>query len=169
MAPVLFLFLITAFAETLKIVWKQQGILILNVTTTTYDKLSKGRICSHTPAMFSSSSLNAYEILQCLYVDDIGIPFGMQKDLQQGMELIFHHFTRFGLEMHIGRGETASKTKCIFFPPPQFFQHKCTREKAATAIQQAYRHTHTSQREKLLCALKEMIEMTTKPKNNAEP
>ncbi len=102
MAPVLFLFLMTVFTETLKIVWKQQGILILNVVTTADDKLSKGRICSHTPAMFSSKSLNAYEILQCLYVDDIGIPFGMRNDLLQGMEPIFHHFARFGLEMHIG-------------------------------------------------------------------
>ncbi len=102
MAPVLFLFLMTAFAETLKIVWKQQGIPILNVMTTADDKLSKGRICSHIPAIFSLKSLNAYEILQCLYVDDIDIPFGMRKDLQQGMELIFHHFAQFVLEMHIG-------------------------------------------------------------------
>jgi hypothetical protein len=92
MAPVLFLFLMTAFAETLKIVWKQQGILILKVMTTADDKLSKGRICSHTPAMFLSKSLNVYEILQCLYVDDIGIPFGTRKDHQQGMELLFLHF-----------------------------------------------------------------------------
>ncbi len=81
------------------------------------------------------------------------------------MELIFHHFTRFGLKMHIGQGKTASKTECIFFPPPQFFQHNHTREKAATAIQQAYPHTHKSWREKPLCALKETIEMTTKPKH----
>ncbi len=102
--------------------------------------------------MFTSKSLTAYEILQSLYVDDIGIPFGTRKDLQQGMELIFHHFTRFGLEMHIGRGETLSKMECVFFLPPQFFQHKCTREKAAIKIQQAYRHTHNS-REKttILC------------------
>jgi hypothetical protein len=66
------------------------------------DKLSKGRICSHTLAIFLSKSLNAYEILECLYIDNIGIPFGTQKDLQQGMELIFHHFALFGLEMHIG-------------------------------------------------------------------
>jgi hypothetical protein len=92
MALVLFLFLMTAFAETLEIVWKQQGIPNLNVMRTADDKLSKGRICSHTPAMFSSKSLNAYKILQCLYVDNIGIPFGTQKDLQQRLELIFHHF-----------------------------------------------------------------------------
>jgi hypothetical protein len=165
MAPVLLLFLMTAFAETLKIVWKQQGIPILNVMTTADNKLSEGRICSHTPAMFLSKSLNAYEILQCLYVDNIGIPFGTQKDLQQGMELIFHHFPQFGLEMHIGQGKTASKTECIFFPSPQFFQHKRAREKATIAIQRAYRHTHKSWREQPFCALRETIEMMTKPKH----
>jgi hypothetical protein len=118
MALVLFRFLMTAFAETLKIVWKQQGTPILNVMTTADDKLSKGRICSNTPAMFVSKSLDAYEILQCLYVDNIGIPFGTLKDLQQGMELVFHHFSQFGLEMHICQGKTVSKTKCVFFPPP---------------------------------------------------
>jgi hypothetical protein len=101
MALVLFLFLKMALAETLKIVWKQQGIPILDVMMTTDDKQSKGRICSHTPAMFSLSSLNTYEILQFLYINNISIPFGMQKDLQQGMVLIFHHFARFVLEMHI--------------------------------------------------------------------
>jgi hypothetical protein len=165
MAPVLFLFLMMAFAETLEIVWKQQGIPVLNVMTTADDKLSEGRICSHTPAMFLSKSLDAYEILQCRYVDNIGIPFGTQKDLQQGMELMFHHFAQFGLEMHISQGNTASKTKCIFFPPPQFFQYKRTREKAAIAIQQAYRHTQKSWREQPFCALRETIETTTKPKH----
>ncbi len=92
MAPVLFLFLMTVFAKTLEIVWKQQGIPILNVMMTTDDELSKGRICSHTPEMFSLKSLNAYEVLQCLYVDNIGILFGTRKYLQQGMELIFHRF-----------------------------------------------------------------------------
>ncbi len=78
------------------------------------------------------------------------------------MELIFHHFARFGLEMHIGWGETASKTECVFFPPPQFFQHKRAREKAAIAIKRAYCHTHNSRREQPFCALRETIETTTK-------
>jgi hypothetical protein len=65
--------------------------------------------------------------------------------------------------MHIGQGKTVSKTKCIFFPPPQFFQHKRARDKAAIAIQRAYHHTHKSWREQPFCALRETIERTTKP------
>ena len=104
MAPILFLFLMTAFAETLEIVWKDQDIPTLSVMTATDERLAEGKICSHTPAMFRSKNLSSYEILQCLYVDDGAFPFGTREDLQRGMELIYHHFARFGLEMHIGRG-----------------------------------------------------------------
>jgi hypothetical protein len=38
-----------------------------------------------------------------------------RADLQRGMELIYHHFARFGLEMHIGRDMPESKTDCVFF------------------------------------------------------
>jgi hypothetical protein len=117
MAPVLFLFLMTAFAETLEIVWKEWDIPILCVMTTVNEHIAEGKICSHTPAMFKSKKLTAYEILQCLYVDDGAFSFGTREDLQRGMELIFPHFARFGLEMHIGRGASESKTECVFFPP----------------------------------------------------
>jgi hypothetical protein len=88
MAPVLFLFLMTAFAETLEIVWKERDP-ILCLMTTANEHLAEGKICSHTPAMFKSKKLTAYEILQCLYVDDGAFPFGTREDLQRGMELIF--------------------------------------------------------------------------------
>jgi hypothetical protein len=42
MAPVLFLFLMTAFAETLKIVWREKGIPILSVMTASDDNLING-------------------------------------------------------------------------------------------------------------------------------
>jgi hypothetical protein len=35
-----------------------------------------------------------------------------------------YHFARFGLEMHLRYkrdGSQPSKTKCVFFPPPQYF------------------------------------------------
>jgi hypothetical protein len=122
MAPVLFLFMMTAFAETLEIVWKEQDIPILSVMTTTDEHLVEGKICSHTPEMFRSKKLARYGILQCLYVDDGTFSFGTREDLQQGMELIYHHFTQFGMEMHIGRGDSESKTEFVFFSPPQFYQ-----------------------------------------------
>jgi hypothetical protein len=117
MAPVLFLFLMIAFAKTLEIVWREKEIPILSIILASDDNLINGKICSHTPAMFTSKTLTAYEILQCLYVDDGAFLFGTRDDLMKGMELIYHHFSRFGIEMHIGRGTSQSKTECVFFPP----------------------------------------------------
>jgi hypothetical protein len=94
--------------------------------------------------MFTSKTLTAYEILQCLYVDNGAFPFGSRDDLKRGMELVFHHISRFGLEMHIGQGASPSKTECVFFPPPPFFQHMQCRDAAAGLIQRAFRHAYTS-------------------------
>jgi hypothetical protein len=33
------------------------------------------------------------------------------------------HLARFGLEVHIGQIGNPSKFECVFFPPPQFFNH----------------------------------------------
>jgi hypothetical protein len=41
-----------------------------------------------------------------------------EKTSTKGMELVYHHFGRFRLEMHIRQGKSQSKTKCVFFPPP---------------------------------------------------
>ena len=102
MAPVLFLFLMTAVAENLELVWRDQDIPILSMMTAAVEHFAEGKICSHMPAMFRSKKLTTYEILQCLYVDDGTFPFGTREDLQRGMELIYRHFTQFELEMHIG-------------------------------------------------------------------
>ena len=75
MAPVLFLFLMAVFAETLELEWKKLDIPTKNVQI---------------------KKITAYEILQCLYVNDGAFPFGTREDLLRGMELIYHHFTQFG-------------------------------------------------------------------------
>jgi hypothetical protein len=145
MAPVLFLFLMTAFAKTLELKWREQDIPILSVMMAAHEHIAEGKICSHTLVMFRSKKLTAYEILQCLYVDDGTFPFGTREDLQQVMELIYHHFAGFGLEMHIGCGALESKTECLFFPPPQFFQRLERTNAADSTIQHAFqrtRHAH---------------------------
>jgi hypothetical protein len=75
MVPVLFLFLMTAFAETLELEWKKLDIPILSVITAADEHITDGKMCSHTPAMLKSKKLTAYEILQCLYVNDGAFPF----------------------------------------------------------------------------------------------
>jgi hypothetical protein len=85
MVPVLFLFLMTAFAKTLELEWRKLDIPILSVMTATDEHIADGKICSHTPVMFKSKKLTVYEILQCLYVDDGAFPLGTRKDLLQGI------------------------------------------------------------------------------------
>ncbi len=57
MAPLLFLFLMTAFAETLEPVRQDRDIPILSVMTAADEHLAEGKICSHTPVMFRSKKL----------------------------------------------------------------------------------------------------------------
>ena len=107
----------SAAAETLKLAWKQANIEVLTVAHTPANKLDTGCVRGHTPKMFTSRNLTAYEIYQLLYVDDGAFPFSTRDALTKGLTLIHSHFARFGLEVHIGRNGDPSKTECIFFPP----------------------------------------------------
>jgi hypothetical protein len=105
MAPVLFLFIMTQHLQKLlRLSGGSKIFPILSILTASDDNLINGKICSHTPAMFTSKKLTAYKILLCLYVDDGAFLFGTREDLKKGMKLIYHHFGRFRLEMHIRQG-----------------------------------------------------------------
>ena len=121
MAPVLFLFLMSAAAETLELAWRQANIEVLTVAHSPDNELDTGCVRGHTPRMYTSRKLTAYEIYQLLYVDDGAFPFSTREALIKGLALVHSHLTRFGLEVHIGRNGAPSKTECVFFPPPQFF------------------------------------------------
>jgi hypothetical protein len=124
MVPVLFLFLMSAAAETLKIEWEQAGIKVLTVAHSPNEDLATRCLRGCTPKMYNSCKLTAYEIFQLLYVNDSAFPFPTWSDLIKGLALVHSHLARFGLEVHIGRGSESSKTECVFFPPPQFFNDK---------------------------------------------
>ena len=64
MAPILFLLMMNAFAESLKTEWKRKEIPVLSVMTTDINNIEEGQICSHTSAMYKSRSLTSYEIYQ---------------------------------------------------------------------------------------------------------
>jgi hypothetical protein len=123
MAPVLFLFLMSAFAETLKTEWKNDGIGVCTVQSVIGETLlaGKGKLRGHLPKDYLSQGLTAVKILQCLCVDDGAFKFASRTDSKKGLTLIHKHFKQLGLEMHIGQGEKPSKTECVFFPPPPIF------------------------------------------------
>jgi len=129
MAPVLFLFLMSAAAETLEVEWKKQNIGVLTVAHAPDDDITTGKVRGHTPQMYKSQYLTAYEIFQLLYVDDGAFPFPTREALINGLSLIHSHLARFGLEVHIGCNGDTSKTECIFFPPPQFFNEDNSTDK----------------------------------------
>jgi len=53
-----------------------------------------------------------------LFADDCALLFNSRDDLAIGANYLYHHLRRFGLLMHIGRGDIASKTEAMFFPAP---------------------------------------------------
>jgi hypothetical protein len=83
--------------------------------------------------MYTSRKLTAYKIYQLLYADDGAFPFPTCTALIKGLSLIYSHLARFGLEVHIGRDGEPSKTECVFFPPPQFFNDPHFSNPAITA------------------------------------
>ncbi len=70
MAPILFLFLMSAAAETLKIEWKRAEMKVRTVAHSPDEDRTTGCLRGHTPKMYNSRKLTEYEIFQLLYVDD---------------------------------------------------------------------------------------------------
>jgi hypothetical protein len=121
MAPVFFLFLMSVAAETLEAAWNQAGIKVLTMAHTPANEFNTGCVQGHTPHMYTSRKLTAYEICQLLYVNDGAFPFPTRDALIKGLTLVHSHLACFGLEVHIGQNGDPSKTECVFFPSPQFF------------------------------------------------
>ncbi len=92
MAPVLSLFLMSAAAETLEVKWRKTGIAVLKVVHSSDDELESGCICGHTPCMYNSIRLTAFEIFLLLYVDDGAFLFLDCNALIVGINLIYSHF-----------------------------------------------------------------------------
>ena len=115
----------TAFVEVLEIVWKENDVQVVTVDSVSQTDFDNGigAIKSHTQSQYKSKSLTVFQIFQGLYVDDGAFPFVSRANMAQGLELVYHTFSRFGLEMHIGREGISSKRECVFFPPPRFFYH----------------------------------------------
>lgn len=122
LSPVLFLFFMSAFAESLETDWERLGLAKAQFSRVTAEDIAngKGQLIAHK--LTNGAALGSlFEVLQILYVDDGAFIFNSRQDLIRGVNLINAIFKKFGMEMHIGRNGKASKTECIFFPPPGFF------------------------------------------------
>jgi hypothetical protein len=63
--------------------------------------------------------ITLFELWAALFADDCALLFTTREDMVKATEYLYHHLRRFGLLMHIGRGNTASKTEAMYFPPPR--------------------------------------------------
>ena len=67
------------------------------------------------------------ELLSLLYADGAGVIFSSREELTRGFPILYKHFARFGLLIHVGRqvkdiktGEITwgkSKTEIMYIPP----------------------------------------------------
>ncbi len=71
----------TAFAETLELEWKREKIKVVTAMIAANEEIQKDQLCSHTPKIFRSKILSAYEIFQCMYVDNSAFPFDTRESL----------------------------------------------------------------------------------------
>ena len=95
---------------------------MVNLKQHSHSPRDVGRISGHNKKNSAQGTLLA---LSCvLYVDDGAFPFEDRDQITQCLYFIFSHFTIFGLEMKIGKGDKSSKPECVFFPPPGFFERK---------------------------------------------
>ena len=102
MAPVLFLFLMMAFAETLEVEWTALRLRKSQFVRKDNSPRSTGKLVSHRPGTFSSGIL--FDLFCMLYVDNGAFVFEFRTDIKKGITLLSDNFSRFGLEMYIGTG-----------------------------------------------------------------
>ena len=119
LSPVLFLFIMSAVAETLDIELEKNNIEKPVCHGVDINNLDKGLLTGQTPRNFSSG--RTFKLLEFLYIDDGAFVFGSRANLIKGLKLIRKCFAAFGLEMHIGKNGEASKTECIFYPTSSWF------------------------------------------------
>ena len=107
-APVLFLFLMMAFAETIEKEWDKHGIQRIEFNQHDNSPHSVGRLTSHPAKNFSQGTL--FDIFCMLYVDDGAFAFASRRDLEIGAYLVYKQFECLGLQMYVGNADKPSKT-----------------------------------------------------------
>ena len=95
---------------------------MINLRQHTHSPRNVGKLTGHKKKSFEQGTLLA--LFCVLHVDDGAFMFEDQDQLTGGLNLIYQHFTRFVLKMHVGKGKKDSKTECVFFLPPGIFGQK---------------------------------------------
>ena len=99
MAHVMFLFTVMAFDETLETEWIKADLKMINLRQHTHSPCDIGKLTGHKKKNFEQVTLLA--LFCVLYVDDGAFNFEDRYQTTRGLNLIYQHFTSFGLEIHI--------------------------------------------------------------------
>jgi hypothetical protein len=127
MAPMLFVFLMQAFGETLEQKWKGEwGINSLQYRYLKQAKTIRGWL----RAQASTTAGTVFKLMYLLYVNDGAFMFETEEEMVRGAKLIAEHFKVFGLKMHYGKDCGKSKTKAMYFPPNLQLQNYMSEEEA---------------------------------------
>jgi Reverse transcriptase (RNA-dependent DNA polymerase) len=114
MAPVLFIFLMQAFAEVLEKKWSSSwDIKALQFNYMLKGSSNFGKINGQNPTAKGKN----FSLFYLLYIDDGVFMFNSRDDLEKGTNMLYDLFKMFGLSMHIGENGKKSKTEAMYISP----------------------------------------------------
>eukprot|EP00978_Attheya_sp_CCMP212_P010941 scaffold26612_cov56-Attheya_sp.AAC.9 len=113
MAPILFIYLMNAFAETLSKRWNFKKL-----DYNWFPESKNGNKIGRLTGQDMSATGTKFDLFYFLYGNDGVMLFNNREDLIQGTNPCLSHFARFGLQIHIGSeaGDKKSKMECMYFP-----------------------------------------------------
>ena len=112
MSAVLFLYVIHAFTETLRIDAQPTQFAFFPENKNGNLSTCKGRLLSQS----STAKGKPFYFNSSFYVDDSFFIFQTRHELLQTIIQLDKHFSRFGLIMHLGSEKSKSKSEAMFFP-----------------------------------------------------
>ena len=112
MYPVLFLFVIQAFLDTLKLESCPTKFSYFRENKNGNTRTTKGRLLNQN----STAIGTVFELQSSFYVDDSCFIFQDRDGLKNAINVLDTHFSRFGLKMHVGSSTAKAKSEAMFFP-----------------------------------------------------
>jgi hypothetical protein len=100
-----------AFAKTLSKKWKLKKMEYKWFPQTKSSGNKRGRLTGQSPKAAGTE----FDLFYFLYVDNGAMLFNTREELTEGTQLLFDHFARFELEMHIGNeNKNRKRNACTF-------------------------------------------------------
>ena len=125
LSPVIFLFIISAVSEVLRIEFEKEEIpSVLFKKVEDNELVTEGQLTSHNLKSLKRLQTNeTFEVIDIFFVDDGAFPFPSREAMTKAAPIIDRTLKRFDLLMHVGKTcengkESKAKTECVYYPPP---------------------------------------------------